>query len=731
MKRTVYEEEIRTAQPEDKAGGPEFQELGFSQPQGVAEKRGISRILSKLPSLPRFEDKAQRRAGGNIVKFMAGLLALTLIARGTSGATLARVDVSAPSRGEIVEAVTGSAVVSARDTIDVFAPEGLTVVEMLVSAGQTVNFGDAVALFGASEVQEKLIRETASLDKLLIELEKLEREVDTDSSSVESAARNLSRAKEDYRSIEEQGKEDVDAARKVFDEALAKLAEDPDAAALNSAWRALRRAQEDQAATYVQGEADIRSAQAALKEAQDAKDEPVDSASVDNARRNRDRAREDYNAVVSQNKNLVDAATAVLSAALEEENEKKDEWENAGDGDKDEKYQEYLQAQAETQKARDALTAAEKKAADDQQTARRRLEDAEATLSQAQKTNENNSQQASNARQNAVDNARKALSTAQQKASDNLLSASRRVEDAETTLSQAQQNYDKNIQNASDARLTSIDNAHNALGAAQQKAADNLLSALRRVEDAEAAHSQAKQNFDKSALQSADTAVQNSAGAVTARLDVEKQKAVVDALSVLAAGEGTLYSDVAGVAANTKAKGSVTGKDALISFMDNAKGFEAYLTLDRTEADLLTVGEECQVATGGGSLYYNPTAAGMVSAIAPPDDQDKVKVTIRLPEGSWTDGQRVDVRAVKSRDTYDMCFPLSALRSDNTGYYLLTVEQKSTVLGVENVVVRVPVNVLAEDDDMAAVQGPLDRSSQIVTGSNKVVTAGDRVRLNS
>ena len=76
-------------------------------------------VLNRLPALPRFSDPAQRRAGGHLIQFLAGLLALTLIARGTSGATLAKVDVSGPSRGEIVEAVTGNATVSARDTLDI------------------------------------------------------------------------------------------------------------------------------------------------------------------------------------------------------------------------------------------------------------------------------------------------------------------------------------------------------------------------------------------------------------------------------------------------------------------------------------------------------------------------------------------------------------------------------------------------------------------------------------
>ena len=106
-----------------------------------------------------------------------------------------------------------------------------------------------------------------------------------------------------------------------------------------------------------------------------------------------------------------------------------------------------------------------------------------------------------------------------------------------------------------------------------------------------------------------------------------------------------------------------------------------------------------------------------------------MQVSIRLPDGNWTQGQRVDVRVVRYRSSYDLCVPLSALRSDSSGYYLLAVERRSTALGIENIVIKVPVTVIAADSDTAAVSGSVGRDALIITGSNKSVTAGDRVRM--
>jgi len=77
----------------------------------------------------------------NLLRFLAVILVLTLVARGTSAATLPKVSVSAPQAAEITETVSGTATVASSRETGVTAPEGLTVQEVLVSAGQKVEAG--------------------------------------------------------------------------------------------------------------------------------------------------------------------------------------------------------------------------------------------------------------------------------------------------------------------------------------------------------------------------------------------------------------------------------------------------------------------------------------------------------------------------------------------------------------------------------------------------------------
>ena len=731
MKNTLDVEKTWVVSPDVEAEGLELVKGNVGLSQAEPQKRGISRILNGLPALPRFEDKAQKRAGGNIVKFLAILLALTLIARGTSGATLAKVETASLSRSEIVEAVTGSATVSVRDSLDISAPEGLTILEMLVGTGQTVENGDALALFDMSEVLEKLARESAALEKLLLDKEKLDRADATDSTSLENAMRSLRRAQDDYNAVKTQGETDISTANETLEEVLGELLEDPDGAALENALRSLSRTKEDYNTVMAQGISDVATAQTALKDALDSDEDFVDSTSLDNARRNRNREQEDFAAVEAKVKAAIIAEQEALDEAKKREKELKEAWE--ADKTNTEAEQAYIEALAETKAAQEVLSEAKKSAETvaNYVSAKRRMEDAETSYNQALNNYNNNTEKAVNTRDTAIEKARDAVASAEKKAAENLLSAARRVEDAEVSYNTAMQNYNKSAAQASDAKQKEIENAQKALESAKKKAEENLLSATRRVEDAETSVAASERDYKKNRQSSSDTATQNSVSAITLQLDIEDKKAVVDALKMLVANDGVIYTDISGVVLTTRSAGNITNQDALVAFMDGAKGFEASLQLDKAQADKLSIGDECQVTTGAGSMYFTPRVTGTVSSISAPDEQDRVKVAISLPEADWSESQRVDIQAVQNRSTYDSCVPLSAVRSDNIGYYVLTVEQESTVLGVANTVIRVPVTINASDDDNAAIQGSVGRNSKIITGSNKSVEAGDRVRVSS
>lgn len=148
-------------------------------------------------SMRRFEDAGQKRAFGNILRFFALMLVLTLVAKGTAGATVPTVDAARPGRGVITEKVDLSGAVSAAGSRAVEGPEGVPVQSLLAKAGERVEAGQALVQYDPDEVQAVLQRAQAELKKLQIQQSQLRQPAAVDAGAVASAQQALDWAYED------------------------------------------------------------------------------------------------------------------------------------------------------------------------------------------------------------------------------------------------------------------------------------------------------------------------------------------------------------------------------------------------------------------------------------------------------------------------------------------------------------------------------------------------------
>ncbi|WP_066716008.1 hypothetical protein [Clostridium sp. Marseille-P299] len=104
--------------------------------------------------------------------------------------------------------------------------------------------------------------------------------------------------------------------------------------------------------------------------------------------------------------------------------------------------------------------------------------------------------------------------------------------------------------------------------------------------------------------------------------------------------------------------------------------------------------------------------------------------TASLPEGEYTPGHSGKFYTTKKSGTYDTCVPIEAIRRDFDGNnYILTVIDKSSILGDNKTVFRMNVNVINSDYKMAAIQDAISKDTIIITGSNNMIEEGDRVRV--
>lgn len=120
-----------------------------------------------------------------------------------------------------------------------------------------------------------------------------------------------------------------------------------------------------------------------------------------------------------------------------------------------------------------------------------------------------------------------------------------------------------------------------------------------------------------------------------------------------------------------------------------------------------------------------------IHSISTPDESDQVLVTAVLPEGGYTSGMPAQLFLSRKSETYQNCLPLTALRSDFGGDHVFVLRRQSSVLGTEWVIARVDITVKERDSQMMYVDGALTYSDQVVISSNKIISEGDRVRIEN
>lgn len=154
--------------------------------------------------------------------FLAVMLGFTILSRGVSGASMARVETVKISTGTIDHTVTGSGRVEAGKEVAVYTESGQRVKEIFVREGQTVEEGELLFTIDMEELEEQILEARQEMEKA-----RLQNQDAQSASSVERQNRELrqNRAQEDYSQAVSQGDAQVAAAKAALDEAQQALEE--------------------------------------------------------------------------------------------------------------------------------------------------------------------------------------------------------------------------------------------------------------------------------------------------------------------------------------------------------------------------------------------------------------------------------------------------------------------------------------------------------------------------
>ena len=608
--------------------------------QRPGKKRRRKRRGLTFPAIFR-DDPGQKAALAGIGVLFAVMLILTLIARGTSAASMPRVNTVKPSRGVITSSFDLSASIAPLDGRPFTLPAGLLVREVCVAAGENVNEGDTIARFDPTEVELSLDMAKAELKQMQVSYEQNRKAVEADPYAANQARKQLDKAYGDVNESYYKGQQSVKDASDNLDEAL-------------SEYRELSGEAEKLGAAYEKAKADISAFSAAYELADRVQNMALE---VYNAAQSRDSAAtEEEKQAAADMLNLL-AQDAQLMAALSD-------FGHTGGN-----LNEITVAEASSlyQSAQDKAAAAQKSLSDAQTGCTYTLGGYSLHGFAEIESAYNEVLARRDSAKSACKNAEKSLEQAKQQAQEGVNSANERVESA----------------------------------------ADSLDSALHSLEK------------EKEAAKNATDANRSAAGIMKVKIE-EKKREIADLQALFDKG-GEYPAPKSGTVTRIDlcSGGSSGTVGGLIA--ESGAGFTLSFTMNREQAKLATVGSKVKIIQGAGKLDTE------ITSLSVPDENGYVTASVRLTEGSWKTGAAT-VNLTLNAGQYDQCLPVSAVNQDSTGSFVYIMEEKNTVLGIQYTVVRLPVTVLQSGDGMVAVQGDLPADGSIISGSDKPISAGTKVR---
>ncbi len=317
----------------------------------------------------------------------------------------------------------------------------------------------------------------------------------------------------------------------------------------------------------------------------------------------------------------------------------------------------------------------------------------------------------------AVTAAREALNTAkqQQEAAQNALN---NLSDTETDAREAAQ-----------AELVAAEAEVKAAEAAVTEAEDaqteNNRQAKRAVESAQAALSSTQAADAREAADAAASSETDAAEAAAVRLDIAAKNKLIDELQTLSDHNGILLAEADGTILEAKEAGTVTEDGTVATLVQAGNRYEAAVTLPASDARKLTIGDPVELAADD----TDDVLEGTISALGDADENGDVIVTVTLPEEEWKLGESIQIRFIISQESYPLTVPLQAVRTESNENYILIIREESTILGLQNVLYKIPVVIQSTGDSLVGIDANIDTSDQIVLTSTKPVSDGDQVRL--
>ncbi len=308
-------------------------------------------------------------------------------------------------------------------------------------------------------------------------------------------------------------------------------------------------------------------------------------------------------------------------------------------------------------------------------------------------------------------------------------------------------------QKAYDEKKAALDKAEDTLKKAQEsltaalgeQAAAEASSVTNNVTKQKADYEEKKYNYDKQLKAAKDEVdrIQNDLNDLvgkigdvtnlqslqdkidTAKSDVsEKKKKVAEIENETSGSEIT--SDISGTITtiNVTSGKTIENREVMV-LQPEGQGYYMSFSVPNDQARTVSVGDKASLVN---YWYYNDLDITLTSIKPDKNDPSKNKMLTFSISGEATVGQTLNVSIGQRSQNYDYIVPKSALRNDDNGDYILIVESKSSPLGNRYIATRVDVQILAQDDTQAAINGALNGWEYVITTASAPIKAGSQIR---
>lgn len=288
--------------------------------------------------------------------------------------------------------------------------------------------------------------------------------------------------------------------------------------------------------------------------------------------------------------------------------------------------------------------------------------------------------------------------------------------EAELTQLTAEETQNREALAEAEARLNEADAALESVQSQREEAAR---TAAQAAEQAEQARNDARHAYEKSVEAASETAAANAASATVLAEQIREMESSVETLKKLDEQEGVFCAPQTGTVESLQLMQGQTSGQVGGSISDPERGYQIRFALEAEDAVQDTAGVTVTVMQGAKS-----ESVKINSSVSQQDGG--VVLSAALTGSDWQVG-KAELTIRLSETEYDCCLPVSALHSDNGGDFVYSVEERNTILGLQNIVRKVYVEVVERNNELAALRN-YTTGAPVVAATTKSLQEGARVR---